>query len=30
MNLFDEMLGYVFEEKVFVGGCMNLLDFGIK
>lgn len=30
MNLFDEMLGHAFEEKVFVGGRMNLLDFGIK
>lgn len=30
MNLFDSMLGHVFEEKVFVSGRLNLLDFGIS
>lgn len=30
MNLFDAMLGHAFEEKVFVSGRMNVLDFGVK
>lgn len=30
MNLFESMLGHAFEEKVFVSGRMNLLDFGGK
>lgn len=27
LDLFDSMLGHAFEEKVFVGGRMNLLDY---
>ncbi|WP_086348129.1 heat-inducible transcriptional repressor HrcA [Candidatus Enterococcus clewellii] len=27
MNLFDSMLGHIFEEKVYVSGRLNLLDF---
>lgn len=30
MNLFDTMLGHAFEEKIFVSGRMNLLNFGSK
>lgn len=30
MSLFDAMLGHAFEEKVFVSGRMNVLDFGMK
>lgn len=30
MDLFEAMLGHAFEEKVFVSGRMNLLDFGVK
>lgn len=30
MNLFDALLGHVFEEKVFVSGRMNLFDFAEK
>lgn len=30
MNLFESMLGHAFEEKVFVSGRMNLLDFSGK
>lgn len=30
MNLFDSMLGDIFEEKVYVSGRLNLLDFGIS
>ena len=30
MELFDSILGHAFEDKVFVGGRMNLLDFGIE
>ncbi|MGH2195895.1 heat-inducible transcriptional repressor HrcA, partial [Enterococcus faecalis] len=27
IDLFDEMLGHAFEEKMFVDGCKNLLGF---
>lgn len=30
MQLFDSILGHAFEDKVFVGGRMNLLDFGVE
>ena len=30
MSLFDSMLGHVFEEKVYVSGRLNLLDFGVS
>lgn len=30
MHLLDTMLGHVFEEKVFISGRMNLLNFSIK
>lgn len=30
MDLLEAMLGHAFEEKVFVSGRMNLLDFGVK
>lgn len=30
MSLFDAMLGHIFEEKVYVSGRMNLLDFGVE
>ncbi|MGC6768638.1 heat-inducible transcriptional repressor HrcA [Enterococcus sp. LJL128] len=30
MNLFDTMLGHIFEEKVYVSGRLNLLDFGVS
>lgn len=29
MNLFNEILGHAFEERVYVGGQMNLLDFDV-
>ncbi|MGK0551593.1 heat-inducible transcriptional repressor HrcA [Enterococcus faecalis] len=30
MDLFDELLSQAFEEKVFIGGRMNLLNFGTR
>lgn len=30
IQLFDSILGHAFEDKIFVGGRMNLLDFSIK